>query len=351
MLKEVNLSDSEKKSATDLVVDNSNILLQLINDILDFSKIEASKLDVEKVAVNVANVVDKVKDDSVAKAEEKELNFNVVYRYPIPSVILGDSMRISQVLSNLCDNAIKFTRKGSVLLVVSWNEERHKLQFEVIDSGSGIRNVDQHKLFQVFDQADTSSTRAHGGSGLGLAISKKLALIMGGDIEVLSEPNRGSAFTFTVGVGLPENVDWMRCADYSPSKKQKKPVAEPRFSGTVLLAEDNIVNQKLIERVLKRVGVDVVVVSDGVEACDYCEENLPDFILMDINMPNRDGLAATQYLRDKGCAVPIYALTAETKRSEINKAIDAGCDGFLSKPLDRKLLFNAMSERLAINAD
>jgi len=347
-LKEEGLSDSDKKNATDLVVDNSHILLQLINDILDFSKIEANKLDVEELAVNVADVVRGVQEAFVTRAEEKGLRFDVVYRYPMPSVILGDPTRISQVLINLCNNAIKFTEKGSVLLVVSWNEAINKLQFEVIDSGRGMVSVDRQKLFQVFDQADTSSTRAHGGSGLGLAISQKLAVIMGGNIAVLSEPNKGSVFTFTVGVRLPKNLTWVRHTNYSASEQPKKPEVTSRLSGTVLLAEDNIVNQKLIERVLRKAGVDVVVVSDGVEACDSCDKALPDFILMDINMPNRDGLTATRYLRDKGYTVPIYALTAETSKEEINRAIDAGCDGFLSKPLNRKLLFNAMAECLPV---
>ena len=346
-LQEVDLSESDKKNATDLVVDNSHILLQLINDILDFSKIEANKLDIEELTVNVAEVVRGVKEAFVTRAEEKGLRFDVVYRYPMPSVILGDPTRISQVLINLCDNAIKFTEKGSVLLMVSWNEEINKLQFEIIDSGRGMVSVDAQKLFQVFEQADTSSTRAHGGSGLGLAISQKLAVIMDGSIDVLSEPNKGSVFTFTVGVRLPEIMTWIRSAEYSPSEKPKKPAVE-RFSGTVLLAEDNIVNQKLIERVLKKTGVDVIVVTDGVEACDTCDKALPDFILMDINMPNRDGLAATRYLRDKGYTVPIYALTAETSKEEINKAMDAGCDGFLNKPLNRNLLFKAMAECLQV---
>ncbi len=345
-LKEVGLSKSDKKNATELVVDNSHILLQLINDILDFSKIEANKLDIEELSVNVAEVVRGVKETSITRAVEKRLRFDVVYRYPIPSVVLGDPTRISQVLINLCDNAIKFTEKGGVLLVVSWNEECNKLQFEIIDSGRGMVSVDPQKLFQVFDQADTSSTRAHGGSGLGLAISQKLAVIMNGNIDVLSEPNKGSVFTFTVGVRLPKNMTWIRRGDYSVSKKTKKPAVVSQLSGTVLLAEDNIVNQKLIERVLRKAGVDVVVVFDGVEACDSCDMALPDFILMDINMPKRDGLTATRYLRDKGYTVPIYALTAETSKEEINKAIDAGCDGLLSKPLNRKLLFNAMAECL-----
>ncbi|OUR98035.1 hypothetical protein A9Q81_12300 [Gammaproteobacteria bacterium 42_54_T18] len=343
-LQEKNLTKSEKKSAIDLVVNNSHTLLHLINDILDFSKIEADKLDVEEIFVNVADMLGDIKEAFVARAEERGLRFDIVYHYPIPSVVISDPTRMYQVLGNLCENAIKFTEKGSVLLVVSWDGEINKLQFEVIDSGLGVGKGEQAKLFTVFDQADTSSTRSYGGVGLGLAISQKLAAMMDGRIDVLSEVNRGSVFTFTVGVRLPQNLEWIRSGEYIPSAKSKGLQDVPSFSGTVLLAEDNVVNQKLIERVLKKTGVSVIVVSDGVEACGCCDNEWPDFILMDINMPNRDGVTATRYLRGNGCTVPIYALTAETSKEEINKAIDAGCNGVLSKPLNRKLLYNAMSE-------
>ena len=255
-------------------------------------------------------------------------------------------------MSNLCANAIKFTDAGSVVLVVSWDEEINKLKFEVIDSGLGVEEEIKEKLFQVFDQADTSSTRQHGGAGLGLAISKRLANIMGGDITVLSKAGTGSVFTLTIGAKFPQNMMWIRINDLSSVPLDQlahglnKMPNVPQLSGVVLLAEDNIVNQKLIEKVLKKTGVSVVVVSDGVEACDYCDKSLPDFVLMDINMPNCDGLEATKYLRERGYTIPIYALTAETSKEEIDKALDVGCDGFLSKPLDRVLLFSALAENI-----
>ncbi len=345
-LKETSLAKSEKRNAIDLVINSSHTLLHLINDILDFSKIEANKLGVEDIPVNVADMIGDINDVFVAKAIEKGLRFDIVYRYPVPSVVMSDPTRLYQVLSNLCKNSIKFTKKGSVLLVVSWDGDINKLKFEVIDSGLGMGKEEQDKLFTVFDQADTSSTRSFGGAGLGLAISQKLAVMMGGSIDVSSELNRGSVFTFTVGVRLPQNMEWIRRDEYVALEKSKGSKDVPRFSGTVLLAEDNVVNQKLIERVLQKTGVSVIVVSDGIEACDSCDRELPDFILMDINMPNRDGVTATRYLRDNGCTVPIYALTAETSKEEINKATDAGCNGVLSKPLNKKLLYRVMAEFL-----
>ncbi len=345
-LKDENISGDDKENAIALVVDSSNILLQLINDILDFSKIEAGKLDVENIPVNVCTIVNGLRDEFESKAKHKNLRFDVVYRYPVPSDVLSDPIRIYQILSNLCANAIKFTDTGSVVLVVSWDEKINKLKFEVIDSGLGLEEEIKEKLFQVFDQADTSSTRRHGGAGLGLAISKRLANIMGGDIEVLSKAGRGSVFTLTIAAKFPRNMMWIRINDLSvPSRVDKAPKI-PQLNGVVLLAEDNVVNQKLIEKTLKKTGVTVAVVSDGVEACEYCDNSLPDFVLMDINMPNRNGLDATKYLRGKGYNIPIYALTAETAKEEIDKALDAGCDGFLNKPLDRTLLFSALAENI-----
>lgn len=364
-LKDSAISKEDRSRAVDMVSESSHVLLSLINDILDFSKIDAHKLTVEKIPVNVCDVINKIRCDSVIKAENKNIRFDVVYRYPIPSHLLSDPLRIDQVLTNLCSNAIKFTDSGSVMLIVSWDEEINKLKFEIVDSGLGISKQIEENLFQVFNQADTSATRQYGGAGLGLAISKQLAIMMGGDISVLSKLGVGSVFTFTISGFFPPNMMWIRKDDLSDlnvkrvngvvnSKgevKQNHYPAENLLVGTVLLAEDNVVNQKLIERVLKKFGLDVVVVSDGVEACDYCDQcsktqDMPDFVLMDINMPNRNGLEATKYLRGKGHTVPIYALTAETSSIEVGKALDAGCDGFLSKPLDMAVLFSSLSENL-----
>jgi len=365
-LKDSGISKEDRAKSVGLVVGSSHVLLSLINDILDFSKIDAEKLQVESIPVNVCDIVDKIRCNFVAEAESKELRFDVVYRYPVPSHLLSDPLRIHQVLMNLCSNAVKFTDSGSVMMIISWDEEINKLKFEIVDSGLGISDQIEENLFQIFNQADTSATRQYGGAGLGLAISKQLAMMMGGDIDVLSKPGIGSVFTFTIAGHFPQNMMWIRQDDLSDlnsgnmiglvedDKKlqQASRYKSPLLIGSVLLAEDNVVNQKLIARILKKFGLHVIVVSDGVEACGYCDdccsnnEPLPDFVLMDINMPNMDGLEATKYLRSKHYTLPIYALTAETSNEEISKALDAGCDGFLSKPLDRKLLFNALSENL-----
>lgn len=341
-LKDEKLSLREKSNAMNLVVSSSRSLLQLINDILDFSKIEANKLNVESVVVDIVDMVERIRDEHILLAESKKLQFNVVYRYPFPATVMSDPMRIAQVLQNLCSNAIKFTESGSVILSVFWDEETNRLKFEIVDSGVGMNEDILAKLFQVFDQADTSSTRQYGGAGLGLAISQRLAELMGGGITVLSKPDKGSAFTFEVAGILEEDVRWVRNGDIPSRVRKNKAMVIPKLTGTVVLAEDNIVNQKLIERVLKKTGVTVLIAKDGSEACRLCEESSPNLVLMDINMPRKNGIEATQYLRSKDYDMPIYALTAEIDRAEVDKALAAGCQGVLAKPLNTKKLFKVM---------
>ena len=347
-LKDETLTKSERDHAVKLVVSSSHVLLQLINNILDFSKMEAGKFRVERFTVNLIDMVERIRDEYSVLAERKQLDFDIVYRYPLPGILMGDSVRIAQVLKNLCSNAIKFTDKGSVVLSVLWDSKRNKLVFEVIDSGVGMSDEVQHNLFQIFDQADTSSTRQYGGAGLGLAVSQKLAVLMGGDISVMSEVGKGSAFIFDVDGELPLNVDWLQGHDVlsKEDRARNSNVLKliPKLSGTVLLAEDNVVNQKLIERVLKKTGVNVIIAADGVEACEICDKALPDFVLMDINMPRRNGIDAVKYIRGRGYQVPIYALTAEIDQTEIDKVLAAGCQGLLTKPLNTRKLFEVLDK-------
>lgn len=334
-LQEPNLSKTKRDDAISHVVNSSNHLLQLINDILDFSKIEAEKLTLEKVPFNLENTISALETEFSDKASNKNIQFSIQYRYPYPSKIIGDPTRIYQVLHNLCSNAVKFTDQGKVDIDISWDKNNKHMLFSVTDTGLGIEKNTQESLFQVFDQADTSATRQYGGAGLGLAISKKLAIMMQGDISIVSSPGKGSRFTFSVPCSLPGDMKWIQKRKSKAAKKQHKSQV---FTGTILLAEDNIVNQKLIGKVLGATGAKVIIASNGVEACNLQESHQPDLILMDINMPIRDGLDATKILRESGCNTPIYALSAETDSEEINKALAIGCNGFLCKPLEKDKL-------------
>lgn len=345
-LTEPNMTATERRDTVNVIVNNSRALLQLINDILDYSKLDADKFYIENVSVETGDIVEGIKSKYTDIAKEKGINFFVVYQYPIPSITLGDPTRILQILENLCSNAIKFTDAGSVTLKIGWNGALGEVKYEVADSGLGINKVDQERLFEVFDQADASSSRRYGGAGLALAVSKKLATLMNGDIVVASELGKGSTFTFTVPAEIPADTIWVRKEKVSKRRDMRRKNHIPRLHGTVLLAEDNVVNQKLIERILCKSGVNVIIASDGIEVCQVCDDILPDFVLMDINMPNRNGLEATRYLRRQEYNVPIYALTAESSKEEIDKTLEAGCNGFLGKPLNKDLLYSAMERHL-----
>ncbi len=345
LLKDDGYGVSQRREWIKIVDHNSHSLLKLINDILDYSKIDAGKMDIENIGVDVGEIVSSINSVFSKKATDLGLAFDVRYQLPMPRKIVGDPTRIVQVLNNLCENAIKFTCEGEVILSLYWDDNIEKIKFSVVDTGAGISRVKQRSLFDIFSHCDEK----YSGVGLGLVLSKKLALLMGGDITVESKVGKGSVFTLVTGNGLPVDVGWMnkKLLDKKQNKVKEGKVSLARpLKGVVLLAEDNVVNQKLIERVLKKTGVTVVVVDDGLDACDYCDKTLPDFVLMDLNMPNRGGVEATEYLRGRGYDMPIYALTAETDREEIDRILKAGCQGFLKKPLNREALNKVLSEYL-----
>ncbi|OUS25435.1 hypothetical protein A9Q99_21135 [Gammaproteobacteria bacterium 45_16_T64] len=345
-LKMGKLSKTERQDAIELITYSGTTLLHVVNNILDFSKMEVDMLKIESIPINVVNLISEIRNEFRCEATTKGLKFDLIYRPPIPDTVLGDPTRISQVLINLCSNAIKFTETGSIILVVSWNSPENTLVFKVIDSGIGMSQKFRTDILKEFDQTDTPPTRQHGGSGLGLTISKKLALMMNGNIRVASASGKGSVFTFGVEVTLPTDVHWIKKQPQNLPEEPNNTLSTPVISGTVLLAEDNIVNQKLLSRILQKMGLSVIIADDGIQACDICENMSPDFILMDINMPNRDGIEATRYLRNLKYTIPIYALTAETSEREINVALNAGCDGFLTKPINRSLLLGTLTQHL-----
>ncbi len=334
-LQEGEFEQNERAGHISSVAENSRKLLRLINNILDFSKIDAGKFDIEKIPTNLSDIIEKLKDEYATEAKHKGIKFCLEQKFPYPENILSDPTRIYQILSNLCDNAIKATSKGEVKTSISWKGD--SLTFTVSDTGVGIPPSIVETLF-VQDEGSEG--------GLGLIISKRLSKLLGGDIICHSDIEKGSTFDFVVWPALPENVVWI---DRKRTVTKDNANEIPALVGSVLLAEDNVVNQRIIEKVLKKTGVEVIVANDGLEACEHCESANPDFILMDINMPNRDGLEATKYLRDKKYTIPIFALTAETDKQKIDEAITAGCEGALSKPLDKKALYKTLEKYLPID--
>jgi len=310
---QTNLDDKQKHYLKQ--IDNSSkSLLNIINDILDFSKIEAKKLTIEKVDFNMCDILSQLKSMLEISIEEKDLVFDVSCQHPEDAIFYGDSLRISQVLINLMNNAIKFTNKGFVKIYISHNKN-NIITFEVSDSGIGMTKEQQSKLFQAFSQADGSTTRKYGGTGLGLSISKQLVELMGGKIYVESELNVGSKFTFEISLkkGNPNNV-------IVDTKVDKNALSSLQGSA-ILLVEDNFVNQEIVIGLLEGSGIKIDIANNGQEAVDNFNANSTKYelILMDLQMPVMGGIEATKLIREKNKNIPIIALTSNAMIEDIEE--------------------------------
>jgi len=328
-------------------------LLALINDILDFSKIEANKLETELINCSLGDLLNAVESLMRPRAEEKGLEFKVVECGGLPSRICTDPVRLRQCLINLLSNAIKFTEQGHVYLHATLDDEGGKpfLRFDVEDTGIGIPADRTDTVFDLFTQADGSHTRKYGGTGRGLAITKRLAEILGGRLSFVSEPDKGSVFTFVVPAGVEtrrqtmmdrHNLGQETCADPDESH-------DVAFEANVLVAEDTLTNQVLIRSLLKRYGIEPAIAEDGRQAVEMAlDAGSPpfDLIFMDMQMPNMNGYDATRTLRKKGVSVPIIALTAYAMKGDDTKCIEAGCNAYISKPIDRDQLVQVLRQYL-----
>ena len=328
-------------------------LLTIINDILDLSKIEAGKLDLEEVDFSLEALLDELRLLLSVRAQEQGL---VLFLGPLlgtPDRLRGDPTRLKQVLFNLIGNALKFTAKGAVLIQVetlAGSPDEVRLRFRVTDTGIGIPADKLGEVFEKFTQADGSTTRNYGGTGLGLAISRQLVTLMGGEIGVTSVEDWGSEFWFTAQLRLAAHG----ASDPAPALEALKPRRE---LGTlrVLLAEDNYVNQLLVVALLEGWGVSVEVVGDGLQALEALRKTRYDLVLMDIQMPGMDGLAATAQLRkaESGVLDPhvtVVALTAHAMREDRQRCLDAGMDDYLSKPIEPDTLLGVLNRHCGTGA-
>ncbi|MCB9841620.1 MAG: response regulator [Phycisphaeraceae bacterium] len=330
---------------------NADHLLRLINDILDVSKIEVRQMTVECIDTNPARVVDEVRSLVASQARNKDILVEVVYETPIPSRIRSDPTRLRQILLNIVGNAIKFTHEGCVGIKVGCNPRTQRMKFEITDTGIGISQDEIRTLsrFQPFTQADASTTRKFGGTGLGLCISNALATMMGGGISITSTPGQGSTFAVEISTGdlagvnmhNPEQVRAILDASASTAcdASVDVPGVMPLEGVRVLLAEDGPDNRKLITFYLRRAGAEITACANGLIAVQTIqsttEQTAPHVILMDIQMPELDGYSATRRLRDSGCTLPIIALTAHAMQGDREKCIEAGCDDYLTKPINK----------------
>lgn len=327
-------------------------LLRLINDILDLSKVEAGRLEVERIACCPHQLLLDVVTVLKGKAEEKQLRLDCSTPGGLPEVVETDPGRLRQILTNLIGNALKFTETGGVSIVARMLcGTKTRLQIDVIDTGIGLSDEAKQRIFDPFSQADTSITRRFGGTGLGLTISKSFAESLGGDLTVTSVPDEGSTFTISIDVGeIDESARVLDISEFENEVRQASQVErgkEIRFDESrILLVDDGVANRKLIQLVLKRHGLLVETAVNGQEAVDKATTSDYDIILMDMQMPIMDGYAATRTLRERGLKVPIVALTANAMRGDEQKCLDAGCTGFLSKPVDLDKLVTYVAELL-----
>jgi len=342
LLLETALSAEQRKWA-DMVRVSAEAQLTVINDILDFSKIEAGKLTVEAYPFDLRVAVEEVEALMMAEAEKKGIQLRVRYSPQAPRHVIGDAGRIGQVLTNLVGNAVKFTEKGTVLITVTsenGSDAASRFRVTVEDSGIGIPEEKVSHIFEKFTQVDASSTRRFEGTGLGLAISKQLVSLMGGQIGVRSRVGEGSTFWFTLDLPLAVELPHMRqtvpevCRAAMPTRAAVE--AQQPIRARVLLAEDNIVNQKVASRMLEQLGCRVDVASDGKDAVEMVGQFPYDLVFMDCLMPEMDGFEAASEIRRLAGGeryVPIIAMTALAMEGDRGRCLAAGMDDYLSKPV------------------
>jgi signal transduction histidine kinase/CheY-like chemotaxis protein len=339
---------------------SADSLLSLLNDILDLSKIEAKRLDLDPVAFSIRECISGVVRMFDIPAKEKGLEFAARVEPAVPDAAIGDPLRLRQVLVNLLGNALKFTERGSVSVNVRLESPAGReviLRVEVIDTGIGIPKEMQQLIFYPFRQADGSPTRRYRGTGLGLTISARLVELMGGRIGVESEAGKGSTFFFTVRLApsrIAANLSPHRSGEVHALGSALNAAPATMRSMRILLAEDNVVNQKLALELLRREGHSIVVVGDGQQAVEAVRGEAFDLILMDVQMPILDGLEATAKIRaaEKNTArhLPIVAMTASAMNGDHEKCLAAGMDDYLTKPIDiaslREMLAKFASKRI-----
>jgi signal transduction histidine kinase/DNA-binding response OmpR family regulator len=351
MLLDPRHSRGDREKCVQTIRRNSEHLLAIINDILDISKIEACRMSVENITCELPQLIADVFALVHPRALQKGLQLSVALDGEIPRTVQTDPLRVKQILVNLIGNAIKFTEAGgSVRLTVSRQIQyfSHSIKFDVTDTGVGMLETQIRKLFQPFTQADESTTRKFGGTGLGLTISKRLAKLLGGDIDVTSTPRKGSTFSLTINGGPrqgAELIDKLDTADVQ-SLPQLPAVAAGSLRGRVLLAEDGEDNQELLSAHLRTAGAEVEIAPNGRIAVEKARSGAWDVILMDMQMPELDGYGAAASLRAAGVEIPIVALTANAMAEDRAKCLAAGCSEYLAKPVERQQLLEMVSRFL-----
>jgi signal transduction histidine kinase/ActR/RegA family two-component response regulator len=352
LLLDTELTDDQRDYAG-TIRDAGDSLLTIINDILDFSKIEAGRMDLEEQPFDLRECVESALDLIGPRAAQKRLDLTYVFEGEVPQAVVGDVTRLRQILLNLLSNAVKFTEAGEVVLSVTATPEAQdtfRLHLTVRDTGIGLTEAGLAKLFQSFSQADSSTTRKYGGTGLGLAISKRLAELMGGTVWAESDgPGKGSRFHLTLVAPVAQALPAAR------SRRSGKAAGQPQLDAQmaqrhplrILLAEDNAVNQKLALRLLQQMGYRADVAANGIEAIEALQRQPYDVVLMDVQMPEMDGLEATRRILQRWGATErprILAMTANAMQGDREECLAAGMDDYITKPIRVAALQQALLE-------
>jgi signal transduction histidine kinase len=359
LLLQTNLTPEQNESCR-IIKTSADSLLCIINDILDFSKIEAGKMEVEKVDFDLLDTVTGAVKLLSPQAQAKGLDLSCDIDHSLGPILVGDPTRIRQILLNLLNNAVKFTAKGKVHLEVrrlGETNEEVQLRFAVTDTGIGLSEEDQKKLFQSFSQADTSTTRRFGGTGLGLAISRKLVEMMGGSIDVVSSPGKGSTFSLTMKLGKPNgachpapaataNGNGSAARLESSGNGAETPAIEPSNS-RILLAEDNPINQMVAVKQLEKLGYTAEIANNGLDAIEAHRQRNYQIIFMDCQMPEMDGYEATKKIRQMESEQNlkpawIVAMTANAMEGDAELCLATGMDDYIAKPVDHNKLITVL---------
>ncbi len=349
--------DFDPQESVETIRRNAKHLLTIINDILDLSKIEAGRMQVERLSCSPSQIALEVAELLGEHAERKGLELRTELATPIPAEMRSDPTRLRQILLNLTGNAIKFTATGSVTLRFACDPTAELLIVDVVDTGIGITDLQRERLFTAFSQADASTSRVFGGTGLGLVISRRLAQLLGGDLQLAASGAQGSTFRVSIATGPLAGVPMLKALDRAEAAPTKRTAPAtlagpgPLVGRRILLAEDGPDNQRLISFVLSKAGAHVDIAGDGAVAVakvlDALGSATPyDLVILDMQMPVLDGYGAARELRARGLSLPILALTAHAMEGDRSACIDAGCNEYETKPIDRPRLIEACA-RLA----
>jgi signal transduction histidine kinase/DNA-binding response OmpR family regulator len=354
VLSDAAASKQDKDRAAMAVQNGGQYLLNIVNDVLDLAKIEAGKIHLNKTDTSFIGLLDEVTSYMSDFASEKKLNFKLQLNYPLPYEFNTDPTRLKQILLNLCNNAIKFTQEGHVDLQVHLDTFRRRFIFVVSDTGAGLSDEQQLRLFTAFSQGNESTSRKYGGTGLGLYISKQLTDLLGGHIKVTSQKGKGSQFA----VYMP----WVEAKDQRlfshqsqvqevRQAKQSPQVPVPELSGHILCVDDNEDNRQLVAYLVNKTGAKLTLANDGQQALDAFEIDTFDLVLMDMQMPEMDGLQATKILIQRGFTQPIVMLTANVDSNSKDKVMAAGAKQHFAKPIDPQHFYAMLRQYLGAEAD